>query len=104
MMKEVVFKGEFGYELILSVPYAYYLHINNQLSSTRSVKDTRCFYYFSKNHIEDSNIRNPHYRHVQGSSFYELHTASPDFSKWVAPPYKEIYENNIFVYDKPILM
>jgi|SRR5210317_1852858 len=103
-MKHVTFKGEFGYELVLSVPYAYYLHMNNDLAGTRSVNDTKCFYYFSKNHIEDGNVRSPYHRHVHGSSFYELHTSHPDFSRWTPPPYKDIYKNDIFVYDKPIMM
>ena len=40
---------EFGYELQLVIPYAYYLHKNNLLKQTASTFFTKELYYFSNN-------------------------------------------------------
>ncbi len=46
------YDGEFGYELIGVVPYAYYLHLQHLLVKTESCKDTKALYYFSPQHLE----------------------------------------------------
>ena len=48
---------EFGYELQLVIPYAYYLHKNNLLKQTISTSFTKELYYFSDNHQEKYNNR-----------------------------------------------
>ena len=40
---------EFGIELVLGVPYAYWLHKNNQLEKVITSKDMKPFYYFCDN-------------------------------------------------------
>jgi len=98
--RNINFNGEFGYELIGVIPYAYYLHLNNLLDRTISCKETKCLYYFSKNHEEKYNIR------VSGdlSNFpmKNIHEEKLNKSQWVPPPYKEVYKNDIFIYNKPI--
>ena len=49
---EIVCNCEFGYELQLVIPYAYYLYKHNKLKSTTSSLMTKELYYFSKNHHE----------------------------------------------------
>lgn len=99
-MIDVKYNGEFGYELIGVIPYAYYLYINDKLGKTTSCKNTKCLYYFSNNHEEKDTKR------VSGSlcnfPLKELHRVELDKSLWIPPPYKYIYKNNKFIYDKPI--
>ena len=73
----ISFVGEFGYEMILSVPYAYYLHVNNMLGTTVSSKDTKCFYYFSKLHEEKFR----HFRDNILQNFTNFKFRSVDFSE-----------------------
>ena len=40
---------EFGIELALALPYAYWLHENNQLEKVIVSKDMKPFYYFCDN-------------------------------------------------------
>lgn len=99
--------GEFGYEMVVVVPYAYWLHINNQLTSTTSCKDTQPLYYFSNKHNELFDKRSPCLGtdvDINGASFKNLHTAQPNFSKWKFPDYKAQFKNNIFTFDKPLLI
>ena len=37
---------EFGYEIGCSIPYAYWLHKNNQLEKVITSKGMKTFYYF----------------------------------------------------------
>jgi hypothetical protein len=93
------FQGEFGYELISAVPYAYYLHLNNKLTRTISCLDTKSLYYFS-NHEERYDKR------ISGGVLQfpicNIHKSELDKSQWNPPPYKDKFKNNIFIYDKPI--
>jgi hypothetical protein len=41
---------------------------------------------------------------IRGASFGSLHSANPDFSKWVFPNYKEFYKNTEFIFEKPLLI
>lgn len=94
------FNGEFGYELIGVIPYAYYLHKNNLLQETISCLDTQNLYYFSINHHEKYSKRV--YRNLDDFPFRNLHRATIDKTEWIPPPYKEHFINNTIVYDKPI--
>lgn len=107
----ISFKGEFGYEVILAFPYAYWLYKNNLLGSTISSKDTKCFYYFSKLHEEKFDCRrgylyNSDYggNDLQGNPNKTIHKSNLDTTKFIMPPYKEIYKNNLFIFDKPLIM
>lgn len=98
--------GEFGYEMIVVIPYAYYLHKQKLLTKTTSSKDTKVFYYFSSNHDEKYSNRVPCLgtHNIKDASFSHLHTSDPNLSRWEYPPYKQIFKNNIFVYNKPLLI
>lgn len=108
---DISFKGEFGYEAILSFPYAYWLYTNNMLGTTTSSKDTKCFYYFSKFHNETFENRtgylyNEDYggNSLRGNPNKTIHKSNLDTSKFIMPPYREIYKNKVFVFDKPLIM
>ena len=93
------YNGEFGYELQLVLPYAYYLYKNNKLSKTISSKNTSSLYYFSKNHVEKYTERNYVIPRVPNKTPHVYHL---NYSKWIPPPLKEMYKNDFYVFDKKI--
>jgi hypothetical protein len=103
--------GEFAFELLAVVPYAYWLHQRGRLEFTVSTADTRCLYYFSPNHVERSVERTyvPITEYPIGergptrfdrTSFPEV----LDTSRWTPPPYREIYDDGRFQWAKPPLV
>ena len=49
--------AEFSIELVLAVPYAYWLHQNGLLKKTVSAIDSKPMYYFSPEHEEKYTTR-----------------------------------------------
>lgn len=92
---------EFGYELQLVIPYAFYLHKNNLLNNTTSSLMTKELYYFSKNHKEKYKKRRFKRPNVPNNS---PHVKELKYDKYIPPPYKSIFKNNHFVFDKPLLI
>jgi hypothetical protein len=93
---------EFGYELLLILPYAYYLHKHDKLESTTSTMYTKELYYFSKDHTEKYTTRD--YKIYDNIPNKNLHTKNFDYSMYLPPPYKEVFKNDEFFYDKPLLI
>lgn len=97
-------------ELLTSIPYAYWLYTEGKLKETSSAHDTKCFYYFSPKHQEIWTNR----VHICGMSgryrtktpIVDVHTMQAEAldHMWAMPPYKEKYKNDLFVFDKPILV
>lgn len=98
------YAGEFGFECLNAIPYAYYLYKRNLLKRSYSVATMEPFYYFSKNHVEQDKKRTyieegyPKIPIPLGNKF-DLND-----TRWAPPPYKDIYKNNEFVFEKPILV
>ena len=100
--------GEFAFELLAVVPYAYWLHRQGRLEYTVSTPDTRCLYWFSPRHEERPVARRyvPITEYpigVAGSLRYDR-TAFPealDTSRWVPPPYRDVYRDERFHFDRP---
>jgi len=92
---------EFGYELQLVIPYAYHLYKNNLLNKTTSSFMTKELYYFSKNHEEKYKLRRSNEPNVPNKT---PHVKELNYDKYTPPPYKSIYKNEYFVYDKPLLI
>jgi hypothetical protein len=97
-MNKTNFNGEFGWELLKAIPYAYSIHLKGLPLKTISCADTKCLYYFSKNHEE-------RYKKRSGMSgthwdsplpFNTIHRRrAPEGEWWTPPPYKEVYKNTI---------
>jgi hypothetical protein len=108
--RQTKYFGEFGFELLAVVPYAYWLHRQGLLERTIGGLDTRCLYYFSKNHEERPVKR--HYVPIteypvgeRGSFFrYDLATFPRvlDTRKWLPPPYGEAFRDECFRWEKEI--
>jgi len=107
--KQLIVRNEFGNELVLFIPYYYYLYINNLLFDNKiyTYFGMRPYYFFVKpeNIIERNEIRS--YTHP-GNNFLLINNSDyvMHFNKkfWIPPPYISIYKNNIVEHDKPLLI
>ena len=111
---------EFGIELALALPYAYWLHENNQLEKVITSKGMKPFYYFCDSveekyeHRSIDNLNNGvqnlpntwiHHNAVAhfGKDYSELTEEEKtkangwlDYSQWECPPYRqEYYDENL---------
>jgi len=95
--------GEFAFELLAVIPYAYWLHVNGLLETTASTRDTQCLYYFSQRH-EERPVRR-HYVPITeypageaGLLYFDRHAfpKSLDTRRWLPPPYRERYRGARF--------
>ena len=119
---------EFGIELVLSVPYAYWLHQNNQLEKVITSKGMKPFYYFCDN-VEErytsrtidnkiaglTSLPNDWLHHNAISMFGKTYgditeeeqnqaNGVLDYRKWTPPPLKEKYKNDRFIFDKELVI
>jgi len=101
--KELSFSGEFAPELQFALPFAYWHYKNGTLKRTKAAKFTKELYFFSPDHEESFETRSN-----EGNYNYEmpriLYSQNYNMKKWLPVPLKEVYANNIYVYDKPVLM
>jgi hypothetical protein len=95
--------GEFGQELLFVLPFAYWHYKNGTLKATRGTKYTKELYFFSPDHKECFENRA-----IEGNYDYEmpriLYSHNYNMKKWEAVPFKKMYRNDVYVYDKPILI
>src|SRR5215204_1869827 len=102
--------GEFAFELLAVVPYAYWLHCQGRLRRTIGVPDTRCLYYFSEHHEEVPVQRRyvpiteyPLGEH-DGPLSYDK-AAFPEFlrtEQWTPPPYRDAFNEKRIRWDREI--
>jgi hypothetical protein len=101
--KELSFNGEFAPELQFALPFAYWHYKNGTLKSTRSSKYTKELYFFSDDHQEQFATRTN-----EGNYNFEmpriLYSQDYDMKKWLPVPLKAQYQNQIYRYEKPILI
>jgi hypothetical protein len=95
--------GEFAFELLAVIPYAYWLHSQGRLEFTVSTADTRALYYFSPSHEERPVARNyvPITEYpigVGGWARYDRKAfpTTLDTSRWLPPPYRSVYDDGRF--------
>jgi hypothetical protein len=94
--------SEFGFLLWYYAPKAYWLHTKGKLTSTHSRIGSQPLFYFSKNHTE----KNFYYDPPKIPGYISLYGENePDITKteWLPPPLKQIYKNELFVFNKPIV-
>lgn len=98
------YNTEFGYELIATLPFAYYLHKKKQLVSTESAIDTRCLYYFSPKHIENNKARSwfntPKAKQIPNIDIHKPYLKEG----FLPPPLKEVYKNERFKFEKELVI
>jgi hypothetical protein len=95
--------GEFAFELLAVIPYAYWLHTQGRLDFTVSTADTRSLYYFSPAHAERAVPRNyvpiTEYPLGERGGIRYDRKAFPetlDTERWLPPPYKSVYADERF--------
>ena len=106
--------SEFSIELVLSVPYAYWLYKNNLLEKTIGTIDTKPLYFFSDNHEEHNiprTIKNeiglkdlPNTWIHHNPRVSNGRAGILDFSQWEMPSFKSHYKNDIFQFEKPLFI
>lgn len=101
--KTTQFVGEFAPELQFALPFAYWHYKNGTLQKTQAAKYTKELYFFSPQHEEITDTRTP-----EGNYNFEfprvLYSQDYNIHKWEQVPLKAHYANDIYVYDKPILI
>jgi hypothetical protein len=101
------YDGEFGTELQLVIPYAYYLFTQGLLGKTVSSLDTKSLYYFSKEHEERYKVRrfvggdDPMKKNIPNKTEHIFWLKT---SKWTPPPYKKKFANDHFVWEREPLV
>lgn len=101
--KTISFDGEFAPELQFALPFAYWHYKNGTLKKTESSSYTRELYFFSPDHEEKYAVRTNN-----GNYNFEmpriLYSQDYDMRKWLSVPLKAQYRNEVYRYDKPILI
>ena len=102
--KVIDYHGEFDQELRYVLPFAYWHHLNGTLKQTISCTNTKVFYFFSSHHLEtyDKRVWRAAYNYYDVPNV--THSPTFDFSKWARVPLKKYYKNDVFVFDKPLLI
>lgn len=102
--KIIRYQGEFQQELLFTLPFAYWHYLNGTLQQTVSSNGTSNFYFFSPNHLElfdkrtlSGTTRAFHIPNMTHSNRYS-------YRKWRQVPLQKHYANNLFVFEKPILV
>lgn len=95
--------GEFAFELLAVIPYAYWLHTQGRLDFTVSTADTHSLYYFSPAHTERAIPRKyvpiTEYPLGERGTIRYDRKAFPellDTTQWLPPPYKTVYADERF--------
>jgi len=101
--KTLEFSGEFAPELQFVLPFAYWHYKNGTLKNTVSSRYTRELFFFSPQHEEKYDTRTN-----EGNYNFEmpriLYSQNYSMHKWEPVPLKEHYHNEVYVYDKPIVV
>ena len=101
--------GEFAFELLAVVPYAYWLHRQGRLEHTVSTPDTRCLYWFSPRHEErpsrgaTCDHRVPDRRGGLAALRPSPRSPNARHGPWIPPPYRDVYRDERFRWDRPTL-
>lgn len=103
---------EFGIELALTVPYAYWLHKNNQLEKVITSRGMTPFYFFADKVIEEFQQRTidnaaaglgtlPN-DWIHGINSLE-EPGVLDYTKWEVPPFADFYKNDFYNFKRPTI-
>jgi len=103
---------EFGIELALTVPYAYWLHQNNQLEKVITSRGMTPFYFFADEVIEEFQ-----HRTIDNASaglgtlpndwIHGINSLEEpgvlDYTKWEVPPFADFYKNDFYNFKRPTI-
>lgn len=104
-MTTIKYNGEFTWDMTSVAPYAYWHEVNGVPYSTHGAIGSKPVYFFSKNHTEEGDRRNPENRLGTLPDDVWIDITKPNTKeKWIAPPYKTHFKNDRFVWGKPLLI
>ena len=122
---------EFGIEMALALPYAYWLHEQGELEKVITSKGMKPFYYFCDDVEEkydfrtiDNNVANvsslpnswiygshknaelykDEWEHWESFRDVEVGCGILDYNKWKMPNYTNHYKNDKLKFDKPFIV
>lgn len=101
--KIISYNGEFQQELLFVLPFVYWHYKNGTLLRTEGVKFTNPFYFFSPKHVEKFEQRN--WEGIIDTSFPNCaHNLKFNWGKWLPVPWKEYFQNQLFQFQKPVIV
>lgn len=83
---------EFGYEMIMVVPYVYYLYLNKIDFRLITSKNMEPFYYFLQDQLVEYKYEKRTYSIPSGVEIKNLHMKKLLLEKWTPPPYIDFYK------------
>ena len=122
---------EFGIEMVLALPYAYWLHEQGKLEKVITSKGMKPFYYFCDDVEERYDFRTidneaaklsslpnswiygshknaelykDEWKHWESFRDVKVGCGILDYEKWKMPNYKNKYQNENFKFDKPFVV
>jgi hypothetical protein len=104
--EQLVINIEFGFEVTTYIPYYFYLFYNNLLFDNiiHTFNGMQPYYYFLPEcQLETKRTIRCGDRKEKLLVNYDI-PGHLDKRYWKVPEYKEYYKNNIFLYDKPLLI
>ena len=85
---------EFGYELVMVIPYAYYNKQNNIPVKVITSKKMEPYYYFLNNDEVEYRYTERSGLWPKGTIMKQLHVPELPDVGWTPPPYSDIYTGN----------
>lgn len=85
---------EFGYELIMVLPHAYYLHKNNIPFKVLTCRGMESFYYFLNKDAIEIKYSKRRGALPTGTPLKTIHFDELDKTEWAFPPLKNQYKNH----------
>ena len=110
MKKNIETNPEFASEIVLSIPYCYYLHQRGQLGKVTICNGMKPFYYFADDVVEGYSQRSLDNRlALKDIPNKWLHHSDGidgviNYDEWEVPPYGEQFKNDIFDEFKPYVV
>merc|ERR1712194_159989 len=105
----VLWKGEFGMELRVIVPWAHHISTHCGGVATRGAPGTKYLYYFSSKHEVDKTVKRKPYLLPAGNPFKStnVHMKAIPTKRWSPPPYKDFFRRTEFemlLQGKPLVV
>lgn len=97
---------EFGYEVIMAIPYAYYLYKNNMLRSVKTCSQMKEFYYFLSDDMYEEKYSKRGWVIPSGLPLKTIHFKILNQNQWEMPPYKKFFyrEEVKGFFDKEVII
>ena len=94
---------EFGYELIMVVPYVYFLHQNGTTVGVKTFLDMKPFYFFlNDNCFLPNHTKKRDHGMPINTELKSIHFSQLTSKKWKVPNYLKHYKNKVTELDRKV--